>query len=119
MRSWAQRVPHEFQLIYGTPIPGYAAPPETIPAAAAVAAPFLRVGAVGSKAYEAVQLSDAMTEGLRGVPASGVAAVLGELAALVGFITLALSGHFVGTVVFVDDLYDGLLHRQVESLGPE
>ena len=43
LRAWARSVPHEFQLIYGTPIPGYVAPPETVPAAAAVAEPFLRL----------------------------------------------------------------------------
>ena len=43
LRDWALARPHEFQLIYGTPVPGYVAPPETIPAAAAVAAPFLDV----------------------------------------------------------------------------
>src|SRR5690606_34458995 len=44
MRDWARANPQEFQLIYGTPIPGYAAPPETVPAAAAAARPFLATG---------------------------------------------------------------------------
>lgn len=29
VRSWAHESPHDYALIYGTPIPGYVAPPET------------------------------------------------------------------------------------------
>lgn len=34
LRSWALNHPHEYALIYGSPVPGYAAPPDTIPPAA-------------------------------------------------------------------------------------
>jgi AcrR family transcriptional regulator len=32
-RAWAMAHPADFGLIYGTPVPGYAAPPDTVPAA--------------------------------------------------------------------------------------
>src|SRR5690606_11087502 len=35
-RRWAVANPHEFALIYGSPVPGYAAPETTIPPAARV-----------------------------------------------------------------------------------
>lgn len=34
VRAWALAHPHEYALIYGSPVPGYAAPETTIPAAA-------------------------------------------------------------------------------------
>lgn len=118
MRDWARSSPHEFQLIYGTPIPGYVAPPETIPAAARVADPFLRCGAVqplepfGDRALRAQMADVAGAE----LDPSGVAATLAELAALVGFVNLELSGHFVGTADPADRLFDALVRRQCASL---
>ncbi len=34
VRTWALTHPHEYALIYGTPVPGYSAPETTVPAAA-------------------------------------------------------------------------------------
>ncbi|MFE9450372.1 TetR/AcrR family transcriptional regulator [Streptomyces sp. NPDC006739] len=36
VRRWALAHPHEYALIYGTPVPGYSAPETTVPAAARV-----------------------------------------------------------------------------------
>lgn len=121
MRGWALANPHEFQLIYGTPIPGYVAPPETVGAAASAALPFIETGsrhAVEAFAGRAVtaQMGE-LTEVLPGAEASGAAAVLAELAALVGVLTLELAGHFVGTADPADHLFDALLTRQVGTLG--
>lgn len=120
LRDWGRAAPHEFQLIYGTPVPGYVAPPESVPAAAAVAMPFLAAGA-------ALPVADFSDERLRGqvrelaevggLDPSGVAAVLAELAALVGFVSAELSGHFVGTADPADLLYAALLSRQCRTLG--
>lgn len=119
-RDWARDHPHEFQLIYGTPIPGYVAPPETVPAATAVARPFLEAGAPGpvgafDGADLATQLQHLADE--LGVDPSGAAAVLAELAALVGLVNLELAGHLVGTADPADHLYAALLARQVGTLG--
>ncbi len=120
LRSWAIEAPHEFQLIYGTPVPGYVAPPETIPAAAAVADRFLLLGATEEvQAFfepHVVAQMRALVAAQPRVKASGAAAVLTELAALVGFVGLELSGHFVGTAEPADGLYTALLNRQVSSL---
>ncbi|MGV9426981.1 TetR/AcrR family transcriptional regulator [Streptomyces sp. NPDC003656] len=45
VRAWALDHPHEYALIYGSPVPGYAAPPTTVPSAARVG--LLLVGIVG------------------------------------------------------------------------
>jgi len=121
LRDWARGVPHEFQLIYGTPIPGYRAPPETIPAAAAVVAPFLAVAGRSSPAAFSgpvlVGQFQALADDLGGANPAGVAAVVTELAALVGFVGLELAGHFVGVADPGEALYEALLERQVQSLG--
>src|SRR4051812_26412941 len=36
VRRWARAHPHEYALLYGSPVPGYHAPEDTIPAAARV-----------------------------------------------------------------------------------
>lgn len=119
LRGWAREHPHEFQLIYGTPIPGYVAPPETVPAAESVARPFLEAGAKGEVApFDDPRLTtqmDPLTG--NGVTGSGAAAVLAELGALVGILTLELSGHLVGTADPADALFDALVGRQVLTLG--
>ena len=119
-RAWGTRVPHEFQLIYGTPIPGYVAPPETIPAAAAVARHFLLVGGLQPvPAYDDRTLRRQLAVALELVPeadASGAAAVLAEMAALVGTVGMELAGHFVGSADPADRLYAALLARQADTL---
>lgn len=120
LRSWAREHPHEFQLIYGTPIPGYVAPPETVPAAAAVAKPFLEAGARGpvegfGGRTLVGQLRPLAEE--TGVDPAGAAAVLAELASLVGAVSLELAGHLVGTADPADHLFAALVARQVRTLG--
>ncbi|NYF98410.1 WHG domain-containing protein [Janibacter cremeus] len=122
LRAWALERPHEFQLIYGTPVPGYVAPDETVPAAAAVAAPFLEVGAKGVGAHPFAdphlvrQMADVsvLAEGLTG---AGAATVIAELAALIGLVTMELGGHLVGSADPAGHLFAALLARQVDTLG--
>lgn len=120
MRDWAIERPHEFQLIYGTPVPGYVAPPETIPVAAAVAAPFLDVAkGVSVPPFARPALTRQMTDVAEASGATGeaAAAVIAELAALVGIVTLELGGHLVGSADPADGLFAALLERQVDTLG--
>lgn len=122
LRDWALGRPHEFQLIYGTPVPGYVAPPETVPAAAAVAAPFLEVGAKGAEAPPFVRPGlvaqmATVTEVADGLTGDRAAAVIAELAALVGAVTLELGGHLVGSADPADEFFAALLERQVDTLG--
>ncbi|MEU3731786.1 TetR/AcrR family transcriptional regulator [Streptomyces sp. NPDC033538] len=43
VRAWALAHPHEYALIYGSPVPGYTAPVDTVPAAGRVAYVFMGV----------------------------------------------------------------------------
>lgn len=120
LRDWAVSRPHEFQLIYGTPVPGYVAPPETIPAAAAVAAPFLDVAkgaSVPPFVRPALTRQMADVADVAGTTGEAAAAVVAELAALVGLVTLELGGHLVGSADPADRLFAALLDRQVDTLG--
>ncbi|WP_420111965.1 TetR/AcrR family transcriptional regulator [Pseudactinotalea sp.] len=121
MRDWARANPNEFQLIYGTPIPGYVAPPETVPSAAAAVRPFLEVGA--KRAVEpfggrdlTAQMS-VMNDAAPGSDPSGSAAVIAELGAFVGLLTLELAGHLVGSADPADHLWNALLTRQLTTLN--
>lgn len=123
LREWAQRHPHEFQLIYGTPIPGYVAPAETVPAAASVAAPFLDcVGSRWVAGFEEFQQSDgsedlhALADGA-GITPSAAAAVVAAISELVGFVGHELAGHFAGLADPADRLYGAVVGRQVRDLG--
>lgn len=43
VHDWARAHPHEYALLYGSPVPGYAAPDTTVPAAARITGAFLRL----------------------------------------------------------------------------
>ncbi|CAM3282776.1 TetR/AcrR family transcriptional regulator [Nocardioides dubius] len=119
-RVWSMSNPHEFQLIYGTPIPGYVAPAETIPAAEAVAVHFLATGAQGPVgAFNSTALSRQVgpIAGALDLNPSGTAAVIAEIAALVGMLTAEIAGHFVGTADPADHLFEAFLRRQTTTLG--
>lgn len=122
LRDWGLRAPHEFQLIYGTPIPGYVAPAETIPAAGEVAGPFL--ACLRSRQVPGFELPGD-GGGLRafaddiGVTPSAAAAVVAAISELVGFVGHELAGHFVGLADPADELYAAVGNRQVRDLGLE
>lgn len=42
VREWALAHPHDYALLYGSPVPGYQAPADTVPAASRVTACFVR-----------------------------------------------------------------------------
>jgi AcrR family transcriptional regulator len=129
-RAWAVANPHEWALIFGSPIPGYAAPHDTIPAAAR--APMVLVGL----------LADAATVGaLRhqwALPGDGEASVaplllvvpptVGSEAAarglmawtyVLGSISAQLFGHRINVVADdgADAFYEIELDRVAELVG--
>lgn len=119
-RNWGRESPAEFQLIYGTPISGYGAPTETIPAAAAVARHFLNAGAhqtiSGFDGHLLINQFRPVAAQIPNADPSAFAAGLAELAALVGFVSLELAGHFAGTADPADHLYLAMVDRQVDTL---
>ena len=50
IRDWAREHPHEYALLYGSPIPGYAAPDDTVTPAIRVSGVFLRLAQASEQA---------------------------------------------------------------------
>lgn len=129
VRAWARAHPAEYALLYGSPVPGYEAPPDTVPAAT-------RVGAVLGRV-----LGDAARAGL--LPEAGgaspgtitpaVAEVLGGhhpalddrvrarglvvWSALFGAVSFELFGHFTGSVADADAFFDDAVRDLAGLVG--
>lgn len=63
--DWATAQPHRYLLIQGTPVPGYAAPPDTLERARAALGPFLAVFADGSPSEAFRPVVEEMAEWVR------------------------------------------------------
>ena len=50
IRDWAREHPHEYALLYGSPVPGYAAPADTVTPAIRVSGAFLRLAQASEQA---------------------------------------------------------------------
>ena len=110
IRKWAKANPHEYALLYGSPIPGYHAPSLTVEPAARVATV---LGTIVAEAWQQshVDLSEdnaSTSKGLLetrnldstmpGVPDSVRALALMVWSQIFGCISFELYGHYVGTV---------------------
>lgn len=124
MREWAVAQPHRFALIYGSAIPGYAAPGDTIEPAGRVVQCFFDA-APEAAPDESVRLGRPLTAQLRDIGEVfgsdlSPALVLAQVAAfarIVGLLTLELNGHFVGGFEPADHLYAELVEREADLLG--
>ncbi|MFG2146100.1 TetR/AcrR family transcriptional regulator [Streptomyces sp. NPDC048696] len=117
--DWATAEPHRYLLIQGTPVPGYAAPPDTLERARAALGPFLTVFAAGDPVDAYRPTVDEMAVWLRqdGAVADWVAAHTDRPAHEAAAAT-ALAGAVVawsqlhGTVsLAVSGQYQGMGHR--------
>ncbi len=133
VRTWAIAHPHEYGLIFGSPIPDYRAPQETIgPAARVPMALFAAVRhgwSIGAVA-EPVAVTGLVIPTLLGAQLAGLTAELapgvpGELALrtviawtqLFGMITFELFGQFVGSMDPADDFFVTSVDLMSEMLG--
>jgi AcrR family transcriptional regulator len=130
VRAWALAHPHEFALLYGSPVPGYAAPPDTIPAAARVG---IVLGGILRAAAEAGDLvPPAAPRPPDLVQPSAVGYLGGEHPAidddvraravmawssLFGALTFELFGHLVGTVADLDRWFEAMMDVQITAVG--
>jgi AcrR family transcriptional regulator len=130
VRSWARSHPHEYALLYGTPVPGYRAPRDTVPAASRVG---VVLGRILGDAARAGELPEAAGEARPGVVSADAADVLGgEHASLddrvrvrallawssvYGTISFELFGHFVGSVEDADRYFDLAMTELARLVG--
>lgn len=126
MRQWALASPHRFALIYGSAIPGYRAPDNTIASAARVVAAFVRpvAGAAPTPADSRPVPSalttplEAMAEGLQvDLDRLSLLLTVRSFSQLIGLLTLELNGHLVGTFEPADALFTDLVAREADALG--
>lgn len=122
LRAWATTHPHDLALLYGTPVPGYTAPPDTVPAAGRVAAALLAAAPPGGPGVGPVseelraQLADSAAA--FGVEADVLARTLAAISQLMGILLLEAGGHFVGTADPADLLWEQAVTSHGSS-GPE
>lgn len=130
VRGWAREHPHEYALIYGSPVPGYRAPRDTVPAAARVAVVLGRVlgdaaraGALrsGDRYPDPALVSDEAVAVLGGEHEAldddvRVRALL-AWSSLYGTISFELFGHFEGSVLDGDRYFDRAMTELARLIG--
>jgi AcrR family transcriptional regulator len=129
VRDWARANPHEWALIYGSPVPGYAAPKDTVDPAARVSLVFLRLLADGVAAGalpqgEPMETSRSVRADLRrlrdlaapGVPDEVLSRGLLAWTQLFGAISYELFGHLEGVITDRDAFFDLQARRSAALL---
>jgi AcrR family transcriptional regulator len=131
VRGWALGHPHEWGLIFGTPVPGYEAPDETVVpyarTAAAMVRPVVEAEAAGRlrrpehRAPVSDDLAQAMapiTEGLLpGMPAEHVLLVAQAWTTVIGAVSLEVFGHWRRTILEPGLYFERTIADVARSLG--
>jgi AcrR family transcriptional regulator len=123
VRDWAVANPHEYALVYGSPVPGYRAPPDTVDQATRVTAVLAGLVVEGTARGDAAppapgDVDDALhTDGLRallpGVPPDVITRAVIAWTELFGLVSFEVFGHLVGTTT----AYDALFDRAITLMG--
>ena len=131
IRQWAQAHPQEYGLVFGSPVPGYVAPQDTVVPAARV--PFV-LAAILRDAYESHRVAGGESRGdqrefgldpsfstsgmpLEGLPDELVAAGVRAWTELFGLISFELYGHLKGSVLDGDAFFRIACDRMASTLG--
>jgi AcrR family transcriptional regulator len=127
VRTWALAHPHEYALIYGSPVPGYTAPQLTIGPASRVGLALISVAreACRTDGIALPPLPDTLrpeagrlaTEFAPGVPAEVAAALVPAWAQLFGLISFEVFGQFTGVVEARDELFTHAARRLGKDVG--
>ncbi|SDX16309.1 regulatory protein, tetR family [Amycolatopsis xylanica] len=127
VREWALAHPHEYALIYGSPIPGYQAPQDTIAPAARVA--LVLAGIVREADIEPPRSHVPLPQVLRDQAEQLNAALQGELepitvtrlliawTQLFGMLSFELFGQYVGSVDPADAFFVHTAEQMAEFIG--
>ena len=136
IRGWALSHPGDYALLYGSPVPGYAAPQDTIPAATRVTLVLVRI--VTDAHQDGAEIRPAPANVPAGVeslmkgaldyieeqglsmaePAAEVALrTISAWSAIFGTISFELFGHLVGSVSDYDAYFNQVVTRLADELG--
>ncbi|GGS47947.1 TetR family transcriptional regulator [Planobispora rosea] len=130
VRDWALAHPHEYALLYGSPVPGYKAPMDTVQAAVRDTAVYGRIlsdahraGALrppggfppvpGPFAGDAARVREVMP----GVPDDVVARALAAWTGLFGWVSFELFGQFNSVVLDPGTAFDHAMRCHAALLG--
>jgi AcrR family transcriptional regulator len=130
VRAWARAHPHEYALLYGSPVPGYEAPADTVRPASRVG---LVLGRILGDAAQSGVLPAAGGERDRTLVSDDAVTVLGGehpalddavrirallvWSAIYGTISFELFGHFVGSVEDADRYFDRAMTELAGLIG--
>ncbi|MFE7276543.1 TetR/AcrR family transcriptional regulator [Streptomyces sp. NPDC057623] len=128
VRDWALRHPHEYALIYGSPVPGYTAPDTTVPPASRVGLVLIGIlrDAHGASALtepeplpaELRPEAERMTADLApGLPPANVAALVAAWAQLFGLVGFELFGQFNRVVADRETFFRHAAGRLAHGVG--
>jgi AcrR family transcriptional regulator len=131
IRAWALAHPHEWGLIFGTPVPGYEAPVDTVepyarvaaamvrPVVEAKAAGRLRMDRHGAAVSEALRLAVApVRDGLfPGMPVPKVMLAIQTWTTIVGTISLEVFGHWRNTILDPAEYFEATIRDVATSIG--
>jgi len=128
IRAWARKHPHEYALLYGSPVPGYAAPQDTIDPATAVyralLAPVRAAGGRSSRRRTEPLPSSLEADGVRvaaelelDVDAARMVRLLDALTGLFGHLSFELFGHTHGVVEDHEAYFDHRVERLADDIG--
>jgi AcrR family transcriptional regulator len=120
VREWALAHPHEYALVYGSPVPGYAAPETTIGPAGRVGVVLCRIMVDGGIDADESAATDVMEPGV--AESLGLPPALGEQAirawtALFGLINFELFGHTHNVVRDHAAYFDRAVLHLAEQVG--
>jgi AcrR family transcriptional regulator len=130
LRAWAIAHPHEYALTYGSPVPGYAAPTDTVASATRVAAVLLgivRDAQLDGRPLGAAPREVTAAERAAIAPISGFVApalddertvrALVVWATLFGHISLELFGHMHNGVLDYEEHFETVVDQLADDLG--
>ena len=130
VRRWGSQHPHEYRLIFGSPIPGYRAPQETVAPAARIPGALLGVVGDGWKSGQITvgaspptaallngQVTDIATALVPGLPPVVVLRCAIAWTQLFGMVTFELFGQFVGSLDPADEFFDAAVEAMADVIG--
>jgi AcrR family transcriptional regulator len=129
VRDWALASPHEYALIYGSPVPGYRAPQDTVPAAVRTVTVLGRILQDGVESGALPRTGDAVPHAVGrdvqrvtdviapGVPASIAACGMAAWVLLFGMVSFELFGQFNNTIDDRAAFFDHQMRTQISYLG--
>jgi AcrR family transcriptional regulator len=123
VRAWAVTHRHEYELIYGSPVPGYEAPADTVAPATRVPLLLTRIATAGKVDDSSVghtlrsQLSSVISMNSIDLPVGALARVMVAWTQLFGLISFELFGQLVGSADPADDFFDFSASAMADFVG--